>query len=209
MPAREKWACETSPLLQLGPDTPAVAAAHQGKPAVEIARTLLTDILQNSTLPQLEPSTPPEHKPSKLLQRLKAYEPCLHLKKVCATHFLHVKTYPVIKVDSRSDIQTCRLHRLMLCLKDGNPPPGSPAALHGARCGNNKTCFNPSHLRWGGATENSQDWRKNRRSKTRSHTDSSSLHRGAQARGYTARPSRLCSRLCMVMGLGNMVTAVI
>lgn len=60
MPARKKWTWETSSFLQLGPDTPAFAAVHPDKPAVEIARTLLADIISNSTLSEHEPGTLPK-----------------------------------------------------------------------------------------------------------------------------------------------------
>lgn len=202
MPPAASWVYQTSGTLQLGPYTPVFENAYPGKSAAEIAGTLLADIVANSTLPN-------DRSNKSLSKRLQAHKSCLHLKQGCAKNFLHVDPYPVMKFDSGPEIKTCRLHRLMLCLRLGNPPEDLPYALHGDKCGTDKCCFNPYHLRWGNAQHNNSDKRGKRKIQTRSHTASCSGDPAAQPAGYTARPSRLCSRLCMVMGLGNMVTAVI
>ena len=195
MPPAPVWVYETSNTLQLGPDTLVFKNAYPGKSAAEIAGTLLADIVANSTLPD-------DKSNKSLSQRLRAHSPCLHLEQVCAKKFLHVARYPVIKFNSGRQIQTCRLHRLMLCLRLGNPPQDLPCALHGDKCGTDKGCFNPYHLRWGNAEHNSADKSKKRKIHTRSYTASCSGDPGAQHAGYKARPSRLCSRSCMHLDLG-------
>lgn len=53
--------------------------------------------------------------------------------------------------------KTVGVHRVVLCLSVGNPPPGKPWAIHSYR---NRKCVNPKHLGWGTPSKNNGEDKK-------------------------------------------------
>ncbi len=81
------------------------------------------------------------------------------LLRECKTDTAHCLIWTGAKTDRgygrvTRNYKTYRVHRLALELTVGKAPSGKPYALHSCHT---PACFNPKHLRWGDAKDNSED----------------------------------------------------